>query len=186
VALGLALTTATAAAQSSWSVGAGAGGAIPIANFNNTAVSGWIAYANGVYRLNNEVVGIRLDVSYSENKGKSIPNVAGLKFPTTNNLLVLAYLEAHVPTEEKLDVYGALGGGVSSVKYKGVITGNETKSTKGAISALLGLAFPIAGKLDVVGEGRFTTVFNGTFNPSTQSGTNLNMLTGTLGLRLRF
>lgn len=185
VALGLALMTATAAAQSRWSVGAGGGGTIPIGNWNNTAVSGWIAYANGVYRMN-EVVGIRLDVSYSENKGKSVPSVSGLKYPTVNNTLVLAYLEAHMPSEGKLDVYGGLGGGVSLLKFTGVLTGNETKSTKGAVSALLGLGYPLSGKLDIVGEGRFNTVFNGTFNPSTSKGTNLSELTATLGLRLRF
>jgi len=174
--------TATAAAQSSWSVGAGGGGTIPIGNWNNTAVSGWIAYANGTYRIH-EVVGIRLDVSYSENKGKSISTNSGLKFPTVNNTMVLAYVEAH--TEGTLDVYGGLGGGVSLLKFTGPLTGNTTNSTKGAVSALLGLGYPLSGKLDILGEGRFVTVFNGTFNPSTGTGTNLSELTATLGLRLR-
>jgi len=193
LALGLALVTSNAGAQSTWSIGAGAGGNLPIGNWNNTALSGWLAYANGAYRFQGGtgVAALRVDVSYSENKGKVVPpspggQPTGFTFPTTKQLLALAYLELHNPTAEKLDVYFGAGGGVSRVTIETVASGKSYDTTKGALSLLLGLAYPIFGKLDITGEGRFTTVFDATFNPTTGSASNLNQLTATLGGRFRF
>jgi hypothetical protein len=193
LALGLALVTSNADAQSKWAIGAGAGGNLPIGNWNNTALSGWLAYVNGAYRFQGGtgVAAIRVDVSFSENKGKVVPPApgaqpTGLTFPTTKQTLALAYLELHNPTAEKLDVYLGVGGGASRLTYQTVASGKSYDTTKGALGVLLGLGYPIFGKLDITGEGRFTTVFNGTFNPTTGKASNLNQLTATLGGRFRF
>jgi len=190
VALGLALVASTAAGQTNWAISAGGGGIVPVGEWSNTAANGWIAYLSGAYRFDsqNRVPAIRLDVSYGENEGRAFPAPpSGFTYPKIKQLNVLAYLQLHVaPTSEKLDVYLGAGGGASRLTIVASRSGKTFSSTKGALSALVGLAYPIAGTLDILGEGRGIMVFNGTFNPTTGAAANLNELAFTLGLRLRF